>query len=309
MRTGGPHPARPHPGDSHVRGPAGPAGWWDDIVGPGAAVDTDRWFIVAPDVCRADARARPAHPRRSLKWASRFPYLTIRDQVAAQVRLADALGVDRWAAVIGGSMGGMHALEWGVGHPERVERLAVLSAPPVTTADQIHPQRRALEPSRSTPARRRVLRRPRRRAPAGAGTRPAVAELLVAQPPSSTSASSGHGGHPTRARSGTAAGSRWRATSLPRQQVHAPLRREQLHRARRRHGLRSAATAAASRTRSRALRRRRSSSASTATGCSPTATASPAARSTTAPSSPATRPRRVPRGTRRRRAAWPLLQA
>jgi homoserine O-acetyltransferase len=66
----------------------------------------------------------------------RFPYLTIRDQVAAQAALADALGVDRWAAVIGGSMGGMHALEWAVG-PDRVERLAVLAAPPTTTADQV----------------------------------------------------------------------------------------------------------------------------------------------------------------------------
>jgi homoserine O-acetyltransferase len=71
------------------------------------------------------------------EWASRFPYLTIRDQVAAQVRLADALGIDRWTAVVGGSMGGMHALEWGISHPDRVERLAVLSSPPVNTADQI----------------------------------------------------------------------------------------------------------------------------------------------------------------------------
>jgi len=53
------------------------------------------------------------------------------------VRLADALGIDTWAAVVGGSMGGMHALEWGVGHPERVERLAVLCSPPTTTADQV----------------------------------------------------------------------------------------------------------------------------------------------------------------------------
>lgn len=65
------------------------------------------------------------------------PYLTVRDQVAAQVRLADALGIERWAGVVGGSMGGMHALEWAITHPERVDRLAVLSSPPVNTADQI----------------------------------------------------------------------------------------------------------------------------------------------------------------------------
>lgn len=130
-------------GDSHVRGPAGPghptAGWWDDIVGPGAPIDTDRWFVVAPNMlggCQGSTGPASIH-RDGEEWASRFPYLTVRDQVAAQVRLADALGIDVWAAVIGGSMGGMHALEWGVGHPDRLARLAVLSAPPVNTADQI----------------------------------------------------------------------------------------------------------------------------------------------------------------------------
>ncbi|WP_345752339.1 homoserine O-acetyltransferase MetX [Microbacterium rhizophilus] len=130
-------------GDSHVRGDAGPghatAGWWGDIVGPGAPIDTDRWFVVAPNIlggCQGSTGPASVHPDGE-EWASRFPYLTIRDQVAAQVRLADALGIDVWAAVVGGSMGGMHALEWGVGHPDRVTRLAVLSAPPVTTADQI----------------------------------------------------------------------------------------------------------------------------------------------------------------------------
>ena len=130
-------------GDSHVRGPAGPGhptdGWWGDIVGPGAPVDTDRWFVVAPNMlggCQGSTGPSSIAPD-GYEWGDRFPYLTIRDQVAAQVALADALGILHWAAVIGGSMGGMHALEWSVGHPERVERLAVLSAPPTTTADQI----------------------------------------------------------------------------------------------------------------------------------------------------------------------------
>ena len=130
-------------GDSHVRGEAGPghptAGWWQDIVGPGAAIDTDRWFVIAPNMlggCQGSTGPASIGPD-GREWASRFPYLTIRDQVHAQIRLADALGVDRWAAVIGGSMGGMHALEWAVMRPERVERLAVLSSPPVTTADQL----------------------------------------------------------------------------------------------------------------------------------------------------------------------------
>ena len=130
-------------GDSHVRGPAGPghptSGWWGDIVGPGGAIDTDRWFVIAPNIlggCQGSTGPASIAPD-GYEWASRFPYLTIRDQVAAQVRLADALGIDRWAAVVGGSMGGMHALEWAVSHPARVARLAVLSAPPANTADQI----------------------------------------------------------------------------------------------------------------------------------------------------------------------------
>ncbi len=130
-------------GDSHVRGTAGPGhpteGWWHDIVGPGLALDTDRWFVVAPNMlggCQGSTGPASIAPD-GYEWAARFPYLTIRDQVAAQERLADALGIERWAAVVGGSMGGMHALEWGISRPDRVARLAVLAAPPLTTADQI----------------------------------------------------------------------------------------------------------------------------------------------------------------------------
>ncbi len=130
-------------GDSHVSGPAGPGhatdGWWNDIVGPGAPLDTDRWFVIAPNMlggCQGSTGPASIAPD-GYEWAARFPYLTIRDQVAAQARLADALGIQRWAAVVGGSMGGMHALEWAVGMPDRVERAAILAAPPVTTADQI----------------------------------------------------------------------------------------------------------------------------------------------------------------------------
>ena len=130
-------------GDSHVHGEAGPghptAGWWDAVVGPGAAVDTERWFVVAPNMlggCQGSTGPASIAPD-GYEWGPRFPYLTIRDQVDAQRALADALGIHRWAAVIGGSMGGMHALEWAVTHPDRVARVAVLAAPPANTADQI----------------------------------------------------------------------------------------------------------------------------------------------------------------------------
>ena len=123
-------------GDSHL---VGPDGWWGGIVGPGLAIDTDRWFVVAPNMlggCQGSTGPSSLAPD-GFEWANRFPYLTIRDQVAAQVAFADTLGIDRWAAVVGGSMGGMHALEWAIGQPDRVARLAILAAPPETTADQI----------------------------------------------------------------------------------------------------------------------------------------------------------------------------
>ena len=130
-------------GDAHVVGPAGPgqptAGWWTGIVGPGAPIDTDRWFVVAPNVlggCGGSSGPASLAPDLA-EWGGRFPYVTIRDQVAAQAALADALGVGRWAAVVGGSMGGMHALEWAVGDPDRVARLAVLAAPAASSADQV----------------------------------------------------------------------------------------------------------------------------------------------------------------------------
>ncbi|MEU9094834.1 homoserine O-acetyltransferase [Streptomyces sp. NPDC048428] len=130
-------------GDSHVAGAAEPghptAGWWDALVGPGRALDTDRWFVVAPNVlggCQGSTGPSSRRPEGA-HWGGDFPYLTVRDQVAAEVLLADALGIGRWAAVIGGSMGGMRALEWAVGRPERTGALLVLAAPAAASAEQI----------------------------------------------------------------------------------------------------------------------------------------------------------------------------
>ncbi|WP_425425501.1 homoserine O-acetyltransferase MetX [Amycolatopsis marina] len=130
-------------GDSHVAGPVEPGhpspGWWDPIVGPGCALDTDEFFVVAPNVlggCQGSTGPASTAPD-GRAWGSRFPLLTVRDQVAAEVILADALGIERWAAVLGGSMGGMRALEWAVGLPDRVAALSVLAAPAAASADQI----------------------------------------------------------------------------------------------------------------------------------------------------------------------------
>jgi homoserine O-acetyltransferase len=130
-------------GDSHVAGPAAAghptAGWWDALVGPGKAVDTDRWFVVVPNVlggCQGTTGPASRGPD-GRPWGGRFPFVTVRDQVAAEVSLAEALGVTRWAAVLGGSMGGMRALEWAVSTPDRVAALLVLAAPAQSSAEQI----------------------------------------------------------------------------------------------------------------------------------------------------------------------------
>lgn len=130
-------------GDSHVVGDAGPGhptpGWWGTVVGPGAAIDTDRFFVVAANIlggCQGSTGPASLDPD-GLPWGGSFPALTVRDQVRAEVALADRLGVDRWHAVVGGSAGGMRALEWAVEHPARVERLFLLATSAAASAEQI----------------------------------------------------------------------------------------------------------------------------------------------------------------------------
>lgn len=131
-------------GDSHAAGVEQPGhptpGWWDGLIGPGRVVNTERWFVVCPNVlggCQGSTGPASLHPDDGRPWASRFPALTIRDQVAAELGLADVLGIDSWAAVIGGSMGGMRVLEWAVTAPERVRGIAPLAVSASATADQI----------------------------------------------------------------------------------------------------------------------------------------------------------------------------
>lgn len=130
-------------GDSHAVGAAGKAhpteGWWNGIIGPGLAIDTDKWFVVAPNMlggCQGST-GPSSLDAKGREYGSHFPYLTIRDQVAAQLELTKALGVSKWHAVIGGSMGGMQALEWAITYPDALEKVAVIAAPPVSSADQI----------------------------------------------------------------------------------------------------------------------------------------------------------------------------
>ncbi len=123
-------------GDSHA---AGPGGWWGGLIGPGSAIDTDRWFVVCPNVlggCQGTTGPSSFGPD-GRPWGSRFPEVTVRDQVAVEASLADQIGVGRWAAVVGGSMGGMRAVEWAVTHPDRVDRLIAIASGAASTAEQI----------------------------------------------------------------------------------------------------------------------------------------------------------------------------
>lgn len=130
-------------GDSHAVGDAGrghlTAGWWNGIIGPGLAIDTNRFFVVCPNVlggCQGTTGPSSSAPD-GRAFGSRFPVITIRDQVAIEVALTDHLGIDAWAGVVGGSMGGMRALEWVVGCPSRVDRAVIIAVGAAGTADQI----------------------------------------------------------------------------------------------------------------------------------------------------------------------------
>ncbi|MEZ5378011.1 MAG: homoserine O-acetyltransferase [Acidimicrobiales bacterium] len=131
-------------GDAHAKGPSGHGqpteGWWNDMIGPGRPLDTDRFFVVCANVlggCQGTTGPSSPHPDDGLPWGSRFPVITIRDIVRSQALLANDLGIGRWAAVVGGSMGGMQALEWAVMYPERVGALVSIASAAAASPLQI----------------------------------------------------------------------------------------------------------------------------------------------------------------------------
>jgi homoserine O-acetyltransferase/O-succinyltransferase len=131
-------------GDSHVAGGllAGhpSPGWWNGFVGPGMPLDTDRYFVVCVNClggCQGSTGPASPHPDDGRPWASRFPVVSIRDMVRTQAAVANELGVERWLAVVGGSMGGMQVLEWGVMYPDRVRSLVPIATAAAASAHQI----------------------------------------------------------------------------------------------------------------------------------------------------------------------------
>lgn len=130
-------------GDSHVSGTAGPGhltdGWWDGLVGPGAPIDSNEWFVVCANVlggCQGTTGPASLAPD-GRPWGSRFPIVTVGDMVEVERRVMDHLGIESWALMLGPSLGGMRVLEWMVAHPDRVRSGLVLGTTAAVTADQI----------------------------------------------------------------------------------------------------------------------------------------------------------------------------
>ena len=115
-------------------------GWWDTMIGPGKPIDTNRLFVVSSNnIGGCDGSTGPSSVSQSSgkPWGSLFPQVTVEDWVETQKRLAESLGISHWAAVIGGSLGGMQALEWSVRYPSWLSHCVVLAAAPGLTAQNI----------------------------------------------------------------------------------------------------------------------------------------------------------------------------
>ncbi|MDR0578924.1 MAG: homoserine O-acetyltransferase [Candidatus Accumulibacter sp.] len=115
-------------------------GWWDNLVGPGKPLDTEKFFVVGVNNlggCYGSTGPLSPNPETGKRYGADFPLLTVEDWVLAQSRLADHLGIDTWAAVIGGSLGGMQAIEWSLKFPERIRHVIAIASAPKLSAQNI----------------------------------------------------------------------------------------------------------------------------------------------------------------------------
>lgn len=115
-------------------------GWWESCIGPGKPFDTNKYFIVSPNNlggCKGSSGPNTANPETGSEWGADFPIVTVKDWVKSQARLADALGIEQWAAVIGGSLGGMQVMQWAIDLPQRLRHAIVIAAAPKLSAQNI----------------------------------------------------------------------------------------------------------------------------------------------------------------------------
>ena len=115
-------------------------GWWDNMIGPGKPLDTEKFFVVGVNNlggCFGSTGPASINPKTGKPYGSSFPVVTVEDWVNAQARLADRLGIERFAAVMGGSLGAMQALQWAIRFPERIRNAIVVAAAPKLSAQNI----------------------------------------------------------------------------------------------------------------------------------------------------------------------------
>ncbi|MCK0510187.1 homoserine O-succinyltransferase MetX [Aromatoleum buckelii] len=131
-------------GSHHVAGhyadDPGNIGWWDNLVGPGKPLDTRKFFVIGVNNlggCHGTTGPASINPASGKPWGADFPFVTVEDWVGAQARLADRLGIERFAAVVGGSLGGMQALSWTLQYPERIGHAVLVASAPRLTAQNI----------------------------------------------------------------------------------------------------------------------------------------------------------------------------
>ena len=128
-----------HVAGTYADDPANP-GWWDNMIGPGKPLDTNRFFVIGVNNlggCHGSTGPRSINPQTGKSWGAQFPVVTVEDWVAIQARLADHLGIRRFAAVMGGSLGAMQALAWTIQYPQRLRHALVIACTPSLSAQNI----------------------------------------------------------------------------------------------------------------------------------------------------------------------------
>ena len=129
-------------------------GWWDNAIGPGKAIDTNRWFVVCANNlggCAGSTGPASTKPATGKPFGRDFPLVTVEDWVDSQAALAQHLGIGRWAAVVGGSLGGMQALDWAIRRPAQVQRVVIVAAAPRLSTQNIAFNEIARQAIRSDP--------------------------------------------------------------------------------------------------------------------------------------------------------------